>query len=67
MAPDDLVGVEAGDARERRRDNWVGPRPLTTDGMPLIGTTAIRGVYVAGGHGMWGRWYVLGPKGTEKR
>ena len=42
-----------------RRDDWVGPRPLTPDGVPLIGRTATPGVYVAGGHGMWGM--TLGP------
>lgn len=40
-------------------NDWVGPRPLTPDGMPLIGQTATPGVYVAGGHGMWGM--TLGP------
>jgi D-amino-acid dehydrogenase len=42
-----------------RDDDWVGPRPLTTDGMPVIGATATPGVFVAGGHGMWGM--TLGP------
>lgn len=32
---------------------WVGSRPVTTDGRPLIGEVK-PGVYVAGGHGMWG-------------
>lgn len=36
-----------------RTDAWVGPRPVTDDGMPLIGQVD-SGVYVAGGHGMWG-------------
>lgn len=36
-----------------RRDEWVGSRPVTDDGMPLIGQID-HGVYVAGGHGMWG-------------
>lgn len=36
-----------------RTDVWVGPRPVTPDGRPLIGEVA-RDVYVAGGHGMWG-------------
>jgi D-amino-acid dehydrogenase len=36
-----------------RSDIWVGPRPVTPDGRPLIGETS-RGIYVAGGHGMWG-------------
>ncbi|MDZ4264602.1 MAG: FAD-dependent oxidoreductase [Mycobacterium sp.] len=38
---------------QERTDEWVGPRPVTTDGRPLIGAVANR-VYVAGGHGMWG-------------
>jgi D-amino-acid dehydrogenase len=36
-----------------RSDVWVGPRPVTPDGRALIGEMS-RGVYVAGGHGMWG-------------
>ncbi|KOX28825.1 amino acid dehydrogenase [Saccharothrix sp. NRRL B-16348] len=39
---------------EERRDVWVGPRPVTPDGRPLIGEVRVPGVYVAGGHGMWG-------------
>lgn len=42
-----------------RWDEWVGSRPVTPDGLPLVGATAADGVYVAGGHGMWGM--VLGP------
>lgn len=42
-----------------RTDEWVGPRPVSTDGLPLIGATNRPGVYAAGGHGMWG--YTLGP------
>ncbi|WP_199255238.1 NAD(P)/FAD-dependent oxidoreductase [Mycolicibacterium mengxianglii] len=38
---------------EERSDVWVGPRPLTPDGRPVIGPIGPR-VYVAGGHGMWG-------------
>jgi D-amino-acid dehydrogenase len=40
-------------------DLWVGPRPVTADGLPLIGATRRTGIYVAGGHGMWGM--TLGP------
>lgn len=36
-----------------RTDEWVGPRPVTTDGRPLIGEVT-PGIFVAGGHGMWG-------------
>ena len=36
-----------------RDDMWVGPRPLSPDGRPLIGQVCGR-VFVAGGHGMWG-------------
>lgn len=50
-----LRGVDL-DARE---DEWVGSRPCTTDGLPLIGTTRMPRVFVAGGHGMWG--ITLGP------
>lgn len=38
---------------DERTDLWVGPRPVTDDGLPLIGELA-GDVYVAGGHGMWG-------------
>ncbi|MGP6176274.1 NAD(P)/FAD-dependent oxidoreductase [Microbacterium sp. A196] len=44
---------------DERHDEWVGSRPVTPDGLPLIGATRAEGVYVAGGHGMWG--IVLGP------
>jgi D-amino-acid dehydrogenase len=37
-----------------RRDEWVGSRPITVDGLPLVGPTRARGVWVHGGHGMWG-------------
>ncbi len=40
-------------------DQWMGPRPLSADGVPLVGATATPGVYAAGGHGMWG--VTLGP------
>lgn len=39
---------------DERTDVWVGPRPVTTDGRPVIGATRTPGVYIAGGHGMWG-------------
>ncbi|MFD1212824.1 NAD(P)/FAD-dependent oxidoreductase [Arthrobacter sp. GCM10027362] len=44
---------------EHLEDIWVGPRPVTPDGLPLVGATRAPGVFVAGGHGMWG--IVLGP------
>lgn len=50
-----LRGVDWTD----RRDEWVGSRPITSDGLPLIGPTDTPGVYIAGGHGMWG--VTLGP------
>ena len=48
-------GVDFSD----RRDEWVGSRPCTSDGLPLIGRTKSPRVFAAGGHGMWG--IVLGP------
>jgi D-amino-acid dehydrogenase len=54
-ARDYLEGVDWASIR----DVWVGPRPVTADGLPLIGAANQPGVYVAGGHGMWGM--TLGP------
>ncbi|MCA1780634.1 MAG: FAD-binding oxidoreductase [Intrasporangiaceae bacterium] len=44
---------------DSRADEWVGSRPVTVDGLPLIGATSSPRVFVAGGHGMWG--ITLGP------
>lgn len=41
------------------QDEWVGSRPVTPDGLPLVGETKAPNVYTCGGHGMWG--IVLGP------
>ena len=49
----------AGADLDNRKDEWVGSRPCTSDGLPLIGVTANPRVFVAGGHGMWG--ITLGP------
>ncbi|MGW8872061.1 NAD(P)/FAD-dependent oxidoreductase [Streptomyces mirabilis] len=40
---------------ERREQEWMGPRPMTTDGLPLIGPLPGRpGVVLAAGHNMLG-------------
>jgi D-amino-acid dehydrogenase len=44
---------------EERKEEWVGSRPCTPDGLPLIGATKSPRVFVGGGHGMWG--ITLGP------
>lgn len=44
---------------DAREDEWVGSRPCTRDGLPLIGATRSPNVFVGGGHGMWG--ITLGP------
>lgn len=44
---------------EDREDVWVGSRPVTVDGLPLVGATKVPRVWVNGGHGMWG--VTLGP------
>lgn len=44
---------------DEQQDTWVGSRPVTSDGLPLIGASKMENVYVAGGHGMWG--ITLGP------
>ena len=38
----------------RREDEWCGARPVTVDGLPLIGATRLPHLFVAGGHGTWG-------------
>lgn len=68
-APLDMARVEAIEESARallsgadfsdKQDVWVGGRPVTVDGLPLIGATTNPGIYVAGGHGMWG--VTLGP------
>lgn len=50
-----MRGIDFND----RQDEWVGSRPVTPDGRPLVGQTKAENIYVAGGHGMWG--IVLGP------
>ncbi|GAA4388384.1 FAD-dependent oxidoreductase [Actinomadura verrucosospora] len=50
-----LRGADLG----ARQDEWVGSRPCTRDGLPLIGATRSPRVFAAGGHGMWG--ITLGP------
>ena len=50
-----LAGVDPG----ARQDEWVGARPCTPDGLPVIGRTRSARIFVAGGHGMWG--ITLGP------
>ncbi|MEV0892377.1 FAD-dependent oxidoreductase [Promicromonospora sp. NPDC050262] len=52
-------GLFEGVDLDSREDEWVGSRPVTPDGLPLVGRTAAPGVFAAGGHGMWGM--VLGP------
>jgi D-amino-acid dehydrogenase len=42
---------------------WVGARPLSADGLPLVGATNVPGVYLATGHGMYGM--TLGPATGE--
>lgn len=42
-----------------REDEWVGARPCTADGLPLVGASRDPRIFIAGGHGMWG--ITLGP------
>ncbi len=50
-----LTGVDTAG----RSEEWVGARPCTPDGLPVIGPTRSPRIFVAGGHGMWG--VTLGP------
>ena len=50
-----LTGIDLDD----RRDEWVGPRPCSAVGLPLVGPTTSPRVFVGGGHAMSG--ISLGP------
>ncbi|MEV8181492.1 FAD-dependent oxidoreductase [Specibacter sp. NPDC078692] len=50
-----LTGIDWGS----RRGAWVGSRPVTPDGLPVVGALKSPRIFAAGGHGMWG--VVLGP------
>jgi len=51
-----LDGLEGG----RSRDDWVGLRPVTPDGLPVVGPApGLDGLFVANGHAMLG--LTLGP------
>ena len=53
-------GVLAHVDLDGRRDTWVGPRPVTADGLPVIGRPAAwQNLLVGAGHGMFG--VTLGP------
>ncbi|WP_101651284.1 NAD(P)/FAD-dependent oxidoreductase [Brevibacterium ihuae] len=54
-----VTGIDLTDTT----DHWVGPRPVSDDGRPVLRRVARRG-YVATGHGMWG--IVLGPVTGER-
>jgi D-amino-acid dehydrogenase len=42
-------------AWDERSDTWAGSRPMSADGLPLIGRTRrLTNVVIAGGHGMYG-------------
>jgi D-amino-acid dehydrogenase len=51
----DAAGGFFDGVRWAERDEiWVGPRPLSPDGRPLVGPVLDNRIFVAGGHGMWG-------------
>ena len=54
-----LGGLLTGADTAARADEWVGARPCTPDGLPVIGATRSPRIFLAGGHGMWG--ITLGP------
>lgn len=51
-------------AWDREIEVWRGERPCTSDGVPVIGRSAlVPGLVVTSGHGMWG--LVLAPVTAE--
>lgn len=61
----DVLGRALPGVRVREiLDTWVGERPCTRDGVPVIGRSGhARGVSIAAGHGMWG--LILSPITAE--
>jgi D-amino-acid dehydrogenase len=43
-----------GSLPDIERSYWSGLRPMTPDGTPIIGATAIQGLYLNTGHGAYG-------------
>jgi D-amino-acid dehydrogenase len=54
-----MRGLLTGAGTDLRTQEWVGARPCTPDGLPVIGATRSPRIFAAGGHGMWG--ITLGP------
>ncbi|PWG68847.1 hypothetical protein DF186_24610, partial [Enterococcus hirae] len=54
MASARSVAPRAADYDATRQQAWGGFRPMTPDGRPRVGKTAINGLYVNTGHGMLG-------------
>lgn len=70
MVPDRIEGIVRtlepyveGVDLAGRTDEWVGPRPVSTDGRPILRRVGLRG-YVCTGMGMWG--IVLGAVAGER-
>ena len=50
----------AAELELRAGTTWAGLRPMSADGLPLIGETAIRGLYLNTGHGQLGWTLAVG-------
>lgn len=48
------LAMAPGLAGARVRASWYGMRPMTPDGRPVVGATAVEGLYVNGGQGSVG-------------
>ncbi|WP_417514346.1 D-amino acid dehydrogenase [Minwuia sp.] len=51
---DDLDALYPDLAYEGQPELWTGLRPMTPDGVPLIGTTPVKGLFLNTGHGSLG-------------
>ncbi|MHB8190972.1 MAG: NAD(P)/FAD-dependent oxidoreductase [Ferrimicrobium sp.] len=49
-----IEGLLHGVHLEESSETWVGPRPVTADGLPIIGPTKYERIWLTAGHGMWG-------------
>lgn len=50
----------ADELRVERAAQWAGLRPVTPDGRPLLGSTAVEGFYLNAGHGPMGWCFAAG-------
>ncbi len=57
---DALMAVFPGGGDRSKAESWIGFRPMTPDCLPILGRTAVPGLYMDTGHGSTGWTYASG-------